>query len=94
MDLACRFKQDTKAILELAGSTWLKNQESARSSGSPRSRWTQPQEPFAQASSEDAEGSAFEGTEAPELDEQQAAALVDSVQQLEQVVVAGESLCR
>ncbi len=85
-----RFQHDSSGILEEAGSTWLRGEVPGWASGSPRARPRQPQGPLA-ASSEDEEEQAVAEED---LREEQAASLVQSLQQLEQVVVAGESLCR
>ncbi len=88
-----RFQQDSSSVLEEASSTWLRGETTPRASGSPRGRPRgQPQGTLA-ASVTSEEEDDQEAAER-ELQEEQAATLVQSLQQLEQVVVAGESLCR
>lgn len=88
-----RFQQDSSSVLEEASSTWLKGEMTPRASGSPRGRPRGLSRGTLAASVTSEEGDEQEAAE-EELREEQAATLVQSLQQLEQVVVAGESLCR
>ena len=89
-----RFQQESGPILEQAGSTWLSTEDSARLSGSPRARHRQDAQEALGAAHNSNHRADKPWHSADELQEQQAAELVHSLQQLEQVIVAGESLCR
>ncbi|DBA79153.1 TPA: hypothetical protein ACH3X1_008985 [Trebouxia sp. C0004] len=88
-----QFQQDSSSILEEASSTWLKGEMTPRASGSPRGRPRGHPRGTLAASVTSEEEDEHEAAE-EESREEQAATLVQSLQQLEQVVVAGESLCR
>ena len=88
-----RFQQDSSSVLEEASSTWLKGEMTPWASGSPRGRPRGQSRGTLAASVTSEEGDEQEAAE-EELREEQAATLVQSLQQLEQVVLAGESLCR
>jgi len=88
-----RFQQDSSSVLEEASSSWLKGEMTPRASGSPRGRPRGHLRGNLAASVTSEDEDEQEAAE-EELREEQAATLVQSLQQLEQVVVAGESLCR
>ena len=89
----CRFQKDTRGVLEEMGSCWLQGQQPAWA-GSPRSRPKRGEFPFsAQHAADDEEGQSGKAREARRQVEQ-AEMLVQPLQQLEQVIVAAESLCR
>ncbi|DBB12764.1 TPA: hypothetical protein ACH3X3_005536 [Trebouxia sp. C0006] len=88
-----QFQQNSSGVLEEASSSWLKGEMTPRASGSPRGRPRGHPRGNLAASVTSEEEEEQEAAE-EELREEQAATLVQSLQELEQVVVAGESLCR
>lgn len=93
MAAACRFQQEAGPVLEEMGSSLLQGEQS-NWAGSPRGPHRRAQAPFAfQSGSEDEEEQDVQKAEIMKQ-QKQAEALLQPLQQLECVVVAGESLCR
>ena len=90
---ACSFQQEAGPVLEEMGSSLLQGEQS-NWAGSPRGPYRRAQAPFAsQSGSEDEEEQDVRKTQVMKQ-QKQADSLLQPLQQLECVVVAGESLCR
>ena len=90
---ACRFKQEAGPVLEEMGSSLLQGEQS-NWAGSPRGPHRRAQAPFASPSSiEDEEEQDVQKARVMQQ-QKQAELLLQPLQQLECVIVAGESLCR
>ncbi|KAL3137852.1 hypothetical protein ABBQ38_005105 [Trebouxia sp. C0009 RCD-2024] len=88
-----QFQQDTKGVLTELGSSLLQGTESTWA-GSPRGHPRRSQTPFTpQSDTEDEDRKEVEAAEA-QRQHRQAESLLQPFQQLEQFMVAGESLCR
>lgn len=90
----CRFQQETRDVLTELGSSLLQG-KAASWAGSPRGRPRRAQAPFAPHSdTEDDEAEQALAAAEAQQRHRQAELLVQPFQQLEHVIVAGESLCR
>lgn len=94
MAAACRYQQESRAVLEELGSSLLQGEQSGWA-GSPRGPPRRAQAPFAssQSGSEDEDEQDLGEAEVAKQ-HKQAELVVQPLQQLERVIVAAESLSR